>query len=148
MAILRRLREDYYRLKDRLSIWFSYWKTTERMYDFDYSSILEAERHQLKRVIKSIDKYRSHVNVERDLFWMRMCVYLLDVIIDNTHDEWNGKDIVMNKYCNTRNYKRFFPNMSEDTKNKLKYFPNDLYEHKAWNLYHKIRLEYMRSWWD
>lgn len=148
MALFRSLRNNFYRAIDRLSIWLSYWKTSKKMYDFDYSSILEAEHHQLKRVIKSIDHYRSHVNVERDLFWMRICDYLLDVILNDVHTKWDGTEIVLIPYVNMKNYKRYFPNISDDMVKQLKYFPDDVYKEKAWRLYHRIREKHMQEWWD
>lgn len=146
MAFFRTLKENCYRFKDRLSIWFSYWKPSKNMYDFDFSCVLEAEHHQLKRLIKCIDKWRSHENAERDIHWMKICDHLLNVILHDAHED--GKDFKLKHYCNTKNYKRFFPNMSDEMVNNLKYFPSDLYAEKAWKLYHCIREEHMREWWD
>lgn len=142
MAIFRTLKKNLIRFKERVFIWLSYWKASKRMYDFDYTCVLEAEHHQLKRLIRCIDKWRSHENVERDLFWMRICDYLLEVILRDPLS--NKKDF----YCNTKNYKRFFPNMTDKMLAKLSYFGYDLYEQKAWHLYHKIRERHMQSWWD
>lgn len=45
-----------------LGRWFSYFKVLMKVYDFDYSSILEVERHQITRVRDAIVKYQSHVD--------------------------------------------------------------------------------------
>lgn len=148
MVDFRSLKEDFIRFKERVAIWLSYWKPSKKMYDFDYTCVLEAEHHQLKRLIKCIDKYQSHVNAPRDLFWMRICDYLLDVILNDVHEDWKDGKLVLKPYCNMRNYKRYFPNISKEMIDKLEYFSHDLYVEKAWHLYHQIKEEHMRQWWD
>ena len=148
MVNFRSLKEYFIRFKERVAIWLSYWKLSKKMYDFDYRCVLEAEHHQLKRLIKCIDKYQSYVDAPRDLFWMRICDYLLDVILNNVHEGLEDNKFILKPYCNTRNYRRYFPNISKEMVDRLKYFPNNLYVEKAWHLYHRIREEYMRHWWS
>lgn len=143
MVNFQSLKEDFIRFKERVAIWLSYWKPSKKMYDFDYTCVLEAEHHQLKRLIKCIDK--SHINSPRDLFWMRICDYLLDVILSDVHGDWKDGKFILKPYCNMRNYKRFYPNISKDIIDTLEYF---LYVEKAWHLYYRIREEHMRQWWS
>lgn len=148
MAIFRTLRRNLIRFKERVSIWLSYWKPSGYMYDFDYTCVLEAEHHQLKRLLRCIEKYKSHVNAPRDIYWMKICDYLLDVILNDSHLEWEEYNYKLKPYCNMRNYKRFFPGVSDEFAKNLSCFPHDVYEEKAWRLYHRIREEHMRHWWD
>lgn len=50
------------------------------MHDFDYSSILSVERHQIKRVRDNINHYKNHLNWEQDVASMNLALKLLDII--------------------------------------------------------------------
>ena len=139
-----------YRFKERLQIFSSYWKVTKNMYDFDFSSILYVELHQMKRVRKAIEKYRSHVYWERDVARIKLAEKILTMFMEN--DWWSlDYDLEHNHayiipYVNTKNTKRFFPKYTGDVNRD--FFKRDLYEEKLWNLYYLIRKNYTRTWWD
>ena len=136
--------------------------------DWDYSFLLNIERKKLANMVKWYeDNDMGHcVNgefVHRD---MKLAVALLDIILGN--DEWwtveitdvpmivNGRfvghsddDYILDKYVNLKNWKRYLPKMNEHYfKRNPKLYSIDLREMKAWNLYHKLREERMKDWWD
>lgn len=150
--------------------WFSYYKVAMSIYDFDYSSILEVERHQIKRVRDAITKYQSHVNWERDVQHMDLALKLLSIAMEEDsiaeqvsgHHWTEGPDerglyewksdakYEATKYVNIRNAHRF-------SKMPKEYFTDSdirglnldhLRVEKAWYLYHKLRTYCLRQWWD
>lgn len=148
--------------------WFSYWKAVRKMHDFDYSSILIAQRHQIERVRNSIIHFQNHVNWRQDVASMNLALTLLDIIEENgaskilpegkEHLIFNGDSIdfspdtywKLDIYVNTRNASRFSKIKASfyDDKKSGDLYKDDLRVAKAWHLYHKL-LEYkMRSWWD
>ena len=115
------------RLKEFLSSWFSYFPVLYRAYDFDYTSILVVERHQISRVRDCIAKYHSHLNWDKDVRNMNLALKLLDIIeedgeaellpesiehfhiLDKGRIEFNSASYYkLNRYVNTRNAKRFY----------------------------------------
>ena len=136
--------------------------------DWDYAFMLEMERMKLKQ---TINWYRNHnyghyVNGKRDCRIMETALGCLNILLDS--DWWNieptaykvffkeGKYVptpdecyILNAYVNLRNYKRFMNWVPQDSINKKpNFWSTELREEKAWHLYHKIREQYMRSWWD
>lgn len=142
----RKFNRISYKIKrfiDIFKIWFSYFNICKTIYEYDYQSVLRVEQHQLKRLYKSLDKYRNHVNVDRDLYWIKVCIKLISIIFSEYGETFK---------VNTRNWNRFIktPLRSEDYNNSdvMKYMNMILYEEKAWYLYHEIRKNYMQRWWD
>lgn len=155
---------------ESLGRWFSYYKVLRKIYDFDYSSIIEVERYQIIRVRDSITKYQSYVDWERDVYWMNMALKLLDIIEDEGGVELIGKGFstepcenglyrvvdnpdsrwVLSAYVNINNSKRFIPIKKEKFEDPKvgPLMKSHLREEKAWYLYHKLRIYKMRSWWD
>lgn len=89
----------YYRAKDlsvrrfweNIGRWFSYFNISRRIYDFDYSSILAVERHQISRVRDSITHYHNQLYAERDIERLNLALRLLDIIEENGCCERIGK---------------------------------------------------------
>ena len=89
----------YYRAKDlsvrrfweNIGRWFSYFNISRRIYDFDYSSILAVERHQISRVRDSIAHYHNHLYAERDIERLNLALRLLDIIKEDGCCERVGK---------------------------------------------------------
>lgn len=156
------------RFWENIGRWLSYYKVTRRIYDFDYSSILAVERHQIKRVRDSIAKYHNHVNADRDIERLDLALRLLDIIEENGCAEYSGKGVVSIKdkdglyemdpesfwtlsiYVNTRNSIRFQTidtTLYEDARRGPMY-KDSLRVEKAWHIYHWLRVQYMRTWWD
>lgn len=151
-----------------ISRWFSYFPVLWKTCDFDYSSILSVERHQIKRVRDSINHYRNHVNWEQDVASMNLALRLLDIIDedgeavllcdepfifkDNGYTELNpdGK-WKMERYVNITNATRFNPKWTsahfDDPKTEA-LMKDHLRVEKAWQLYHKLRQYKLRTWWD
>ncbi len=170
----------YYRAKD-LSVrrfweniirWFSYYNVSRRIYDFDYSSILEVERHQISRVRDSIEHFHNHLNAERDIERLNLALRLLDIIEEDGCSEYVGKEFeFVRRKDNEKlfeivedpdsyytipvyvNYKNAFRFSNMDPSNytypkKGALWLSQLRVEKAWHIYHKLRLYFMRSWWD
>ncbi len=136
--------------------------------DFDYSSILSVERHQIKRVRDSINHYRNHVNWEQDVASMDLALRLLDIIEENGEAELlcdepfkfkdNGYLALnpdakwkMERYVNTKNASRFNPKWTSahfDDPDTGALMKDLLRVEKAWHLYHKVRQYKFRTWWD
>ena len=148
--------------------WFSYWKPIRRMHDFDYSSILIAQRHQIQRVRNSIAHFQNHVNWKNDVASMNLALRLLDIIEENgaaktlpegeEHLVFTDNSIDFNPntywkldiYVNTRNAQRFNKIESSLYSNSQS---GDLYKDnlritKAWHIYHKLLEHKMTTWWD
>lgn len=138
--------------------------------DWDYGFMLEMEKQKLYDVIRWYEEndYGHHVcgwHDYRTLKWAYNCLNILlnndwwTIKYPNEEAEKNWLHIpadehmsyyVIKPYINTRNMKRFLPyyKNDEDYTNPSPYMKIDLREEKAWKLYHKIREQYMRGWWD
>lgn len=152
-----------------LKIWFSYYKVCKDVYDWDYTGILEVERHQIRRTKQAIIKYQSHLNWERDVERINLALKLLSIAMEEDDSyvrvsgndwfdgpdekglyEWKS-DIVYKstKYINTRNSKRFsqsdYDKYSEDVR---PLFLDHLRNQKAWYLYNKLRYYHLQEFWD
>ncbi len=114
------------RFGENISRWFSCCPVLWKVYDFDYSSILSVERHQIKRVRYCISHFRNHVNWEQDVASMNLALKLLDIIEGNGEAELlcyepfipNDKVLYepnpdakwkLERYVNTKNAARFNP---------------------------------------
>lgn len=164
MKLINNLR----RFGDNISRWFSYLPILWKVYDFDYSSILSVERHQIKRVRDSIIHYRNHLNWEQDVASMNLALKLLDIIEENGEAKIIGDEPFetdekgywkpnrnfrweLDRYVNIRNATRFNPKWDLSYFNNVKdvdLIKDQLRVEKAWHLYHKLRQYKSRSWWD
>lgn len=163
-----KLKYNIRRFGENISRWFSYFPVLWKAYDFDYSSILSVERHQIKRVRDSISHFRSHVDWEYDVASMNLALRLLDIIEEdgeavllcdkpfihnskgmyepNPDAKWK-----LERYVNTRNAARFNPRWSSEHFENPKtgvLMKDRLRVEKAWYLYHQLRQYKLRSWWD
>lgn len=153
------------RFWDNIKRWFSYYNTLRKVYDFDYSSILEVERYQMIRVRDNIAKYQHHTEWSRDVKYINLAIKLLDIIEENGCSDligggftFNGDTILRDPnakwtipvYVNTKNSHRFW-NIGKDRFEDPKtgaLMKDTLRIEKAWNLYHKVRLHHLREWWS
>lgn len=114
---------------------------------WDYGYILDMEKESLKRLKEGMV---SHVGSERDKERIQLAINLLSIINeeDRKYDYIKDKMLI---YVNKTNFKRFFIEkrypISESFYNS-EIFKYSLRQEKAWYLYHKLRLYYMRTWWD
>lgn len=143
--------------------WFSYYKVLRTAYDFDYSSILEVEKHQMIRVRDSIIKADHYKGWEHDVSRINLALKLLDIAEDGGAILVDSELIITNNgycqsnntwdmpiYVNTKNYKRFLPYFTPERFTDPKVgalHESDLREQKAWYLYHKLRMYNLRRWW-
>lgn len=181
MASLEKLKDKYIKLYYKfthLSIktfwinirrWLDYYNIIRKTYDFDYSSLLAVEYHQLTRLRDCISKYQSHVNLWRDIRNMNWATSCLEIVLENGCSYSNGEECFFTKgpderglyelvpnpthkwimpiYVNTKNYKRFWKHYPENS--NLEELDKDyLRIEKAWYLYNKIRKEHLREWWS
>lgn len=170
----------YYRARDlrvrrfweNIGRWLSYYKVSRSIYDFDYSSILAVERHQIKRVRDSIVHYHNHLNADRDIERLNLALSLLDIIEEDGCCERIGKPLnfveckdkedlyeleddpnsyyVVSVCVNHRNALRYSKrNLASYADPKTgAMWQSHLRVEKAWHIYHRLRLYFMRSWWD
>ena len=160
------------RFWENIGRWFSYFNISRRIYDFDYSSILAVERHQISRVRDSIAHYHNHLHAERDIERLNLALKLLDIIKEDGCYERVGKPYNFVKssdkedlceleddpesyytipvYVNYKNAMRFCKiELSRYTDSKDgALWQSHLRVEKAWHIYHTLRLYFMRSWWD
>ena len=125
----------------------------DRQYDFEF--IYAIELRKIQRMIKwwsSVEPITKKELILRDL---RICEYLLKVIIGEIDYTTIIESITQsteysykfNHYINTRNSKRFLKIPEEVDKNYWVYL-NDLYIEKCRNLYYLIRKYRIETWWD
>lgn len=141
----------------------------ENIYFWDYGFMLEMERIYLTYLYNNLLEEKLFVGYERECERIKLCINLLDIIqgkedpahlvldksvktvediINHDNNHWELK-----KYVNIRNAKRF---LCDELINKwLKGYSNlsiitisHLYEIKAWYLYHKMRINWMKGWWS
>lgn len=129
-----------------------YRNLVRKIYDWDFCYILEVERLQLERTYKCLEKESiDYDNKQNNIRWMKIASKILDMYLKS---DWWSIDFSVKPhkykvpYVNVKNANRFFKNWSEIHPDIKDYMKVDLYEQKLWNLYHKIRLYFMQSWWS
>lgn len=154
---------------DNLRRWFAYYKVIRKTYDFDFTSLLEVELHQLTQLRNCISKFQSHENSWRDIRNMNWAISCLEIVLEDGCSYSNGEKGFLEKgpdekglyelvpnpshkwimpvYVNTRNYKRFWKHCPENI-NLGELYKDYLRIEKAWYLYNKIRKEHLREFWD
>ena len=135
--------------------------------EWDYSFMLEIEQKKLKNMIKWYEQndYGNSTSGPMTVKQMKLAVRLLDIIlekenfwsidypedyefvVDHKYQPLSETSFVIEKYINTKNYKRFFSWLN-DSAMKSPSWKIDLRIRKAWYLYHKLREQYMMNWWD
>lgn len=165
-----RIKYPIRRFFEFLSIWFSYFKVCKKVFDFDYSGILEVERNQIERTKRTITKFHNHLDWERDVQRMNLALKLLSIAMEEDsiaeqvsgHHWTEGPDehglyewksdakYETTKYVNIRNAYRFSKMPMECyTDSNIRGLNLDhLRVEKAWYLYHKLRTYCLRQWWD
>lgn len=157
------------RFWDNVGRWISYYNVIRKTYDFDYSSLLHIEYHQLIKLRDCISKYQSHANSWRDIRNMNWAISCLEIVLEDgcaysnnekpffkeSPDEKGLYHLIPNPnhkyilpiYVNDTNAKRFWKNYPK--KSKIPELIKDsLRITKAWYLYNKIRKEELFHWWD
>ena len=135
--------------------------------ELDYSFMLEIEQKKLKNMIKWYEQndYGHSVSGHRIVREMKLAISLIDIILEkdnwwhidysdnykfNDYDKFQSlptANVVLDKYVNTKNYKRFFPLLSDNVI-KQSVWTIELRVKKAWVLYNELRERYMLHWWD
>lgn len=162
---LKRIRSSTIKFFEDLRRWFSYYKVVRRTYDFDWTSIYEVEKHQITQVRKAIAKYHSHLNYEYDLSRIDLALKMLNIILEEGSAKMvSGEGLIFKEnnevdidcvwelpfYVNIRNAYRFVSIKRESFEDpSYQVLAKDtLRLQKAWELYHKIKMYYAKSWWD
>ena len=125
----------------------------DRQYDFEFIYVIELRK--IQRMIKWWSSREPITEKELILRDLRICEYLLKVIIGEIDYTTIIESITssteysyrFNHYINTRNSKRFLKITEELDKNHWVYL-NDLYIEKCKNLYYLIRKYRTETWWD
>lgn len=129
---------------------------------WDYSYLLAIEQRKLKEMADYFQKSKLTTGWEFQVRDCRLCVKLIDIILekDKPTSNWLDKNFgdLKNRgpyhpfttYVNTWNKARF-NNSLEIEKDNLFLLDNaliDIRKTKALYLYHKIRMYNMETWWD
>ena len=125
----------------------------DRQYDFEFIYVIELRK--IQRMIKWWSSGETITEKELILRDLRICEYLLKVIIGEIDYTTIIESITssteysyrFNHYINTKNSKRFLKVPEELDKNHWVYL-NDLYIEKCRNLYYLIRKYRIETWWD
>lgn len=131
--------------------------------NWDWEYLLDLERLKIQALLEHLGNSTivDSTFMKRDL---NLAIRLIDIIKDEGYSKvtmtgeykfipvneppgvklytLDSSEVVItdNNVVNFRNFKRFTKNQNIS--------PNALYTEKAWNLYHKLRLYRMRTWWD
>ena len=112
---------------------------------FDYGFLLDLEKQaiiKMKDYFKESNLSENDEQIYKDL---RLASQLLNIILGNDQAyHYNNGESYVDIYINSRNSKRFLD--YEINTNPL--LLDDLRVQKAWYLYHKLRYERMRLWWN
>lgn len=153
----KRFKNKIKRIPYRIKKIFKYIKLAYNDWDWDYYYMLILEKAKLEdmaRYYATCNIAETDWTVARDA---KICIKLIDIISgeDSSYNvKYNQKnfDVVITKYVNIKNIKRFdesnyFSNAYKT--NAIRYLiKDDLRIKKAWNLYCKIREYNMRDWWN
>lgn len=153
----KRFKNKIKRIPYRIKKIFKYIKLAYNDWDWDYYYMLILEKAKLEdmaRYYATCNIAETDWAVARDA---KICIKLIDIISgeDSSYNvKYNQKnfDVVITKYVNIKNIKRFDESnyLSNAYKtNAIRYLiKDDLRIKKAWNLYCKIREYNMRDWWN
>lgn len=126
-------------------------KEANKFKPFDYGFLLELEETSLTYMRDYFNKSKIAVGNERNAELISLAIKLLRIATDKDSAlefSWvtgkNYKTTVITVYVNTRNASRFDHNFTDYGPFEL----DSLRIEKAWRLYHRIREQYMRTWWD
>ena len=125
----------------------------DRQYDFEFIYVIELRK--IQRMIKWWSSEEPITEKELILRDLRICEYLLKVIIGEIDyttiiesiTSSTGYSYRFNHYINIRNGERFLKVPEEIDENYWVYL-NDLYIEKCRNLYYLIRKYRIETWWD
>lgn len=138
---------DYYFIRSIKKLWYWFpiiWK--DRDYDGNY--VLIIMRHKLKSMIKHHTKTNRFINTMNDIKWMKICVKLIDNILNGFYweDEYDGLKPSKNGF-NSLQWSK-----SLDILDDIKYGSNKVYgdywDHKSQQLLWKIIAWKNEFWWD
>lgn len=136
-------------------------------YFWDYGFGLEMEYSYLKELRETLLKENLFIGVERECERIQTCLNLLDIILgrkdcikmvnsksifESINESIKNTKWELIRYVNIRNAKRFLNNSTFDNlmnrEGGTNLAKSHLYEEKAWELYHKMKTNWSRQWWD
>ena len=102
--------------------------------------LLQLEKAKLEETLAYFEKM-YFIDHKRDIYWINICINLLDIMINMDYRDPEGEVKV-----NFKNLKRFYIKHGEITWEEIEDFarahPKELYYIKASDLYYKIRSRY------
>ena len=142
--------------------WCKFYKVIRKSFDFDFTSQLYVELHQLIALRNCINKFKSHEGSEIDIMHMDWAINCLYIVLNGIPFKENYKFkpnilSVLKKtttwyticpYVNTRNASRFIDPSCLGSNSTNTFVLQELRDRKAWALYNKIRQNYLLTWWD
>jgi hypothetical protein len=128
-------------------------------HNWDYYYLLRLEQRKISEMARDFAKWRHHVGWDRTVAEMKLCVKLLDIVLekDSAYKSWlntnygeKGKFTPFHVHVNIVNYKRFMKQLDDFPTNPILHesLKIELRKKKALNLYHKIRTQRILTWWD
>ena len=134
------------RFYNTIKRWLSYYFIVKNTNDYDWDSVLKVEKHQLERLKQGILKYKNYSDWKNCVNQLNLALALIDIIQQGNDLELATNRVwILHNYVNSRNANRFLPNFDNSTS---VFYLDLLRMEKAWHLYHKLRLYYMRTWWN
>lgn len=143
--------------------------------DWDFAFLLELEQKKIKTMADTFEKANFFEGCEFVVRDMRICVSLLDIVMEKSHCynllheknliqksnnkksfHYNANDFkyVRTHNVNSKNAERFMDDetielyFGKDASDTVRILgEDDLRQLKAWRLYCKIRAEHLREWW-
>ena len=148
------VRDFWLDVRSFLPKWLAYSRVLWKSYDFDFTSILDVEKYQLRRVQRSIKKEGAYYGYERDLERIDLAIKLLDITMNDCgYSDKIGDKWICTKKVNASNAKRFmdetypyFQNLY-DNEDTMCLAEDELYVRKAWYIYHELRYYFLQTWW-
>lgn len=118
---------------------------------WDWYYQLNLERAGLERMIAYHKKSKHVVGWERMVKEMELCVQLIEIIMGDVELTTGRPDYKFCRAFNENNMSRFASSAEieyMERSNTPGLFQESIYITKAEHLYHKIRAERERTWWD
>ena len=134
--------------------WWHLFSMTLKAEPWDYAYQLQIEKASL---LYMIDWHRQHgISADRKRYIrdMQICCNLIDLITEDEQPELRccGCHDQVNRPFNMNNAHRFASKSELSALRESQYykalFMESIYRSKAQQLYHKIRTEHEREWWD
>lgn len=161
--MFRKLKIKFIIFKETFQRRMYYWKESKYFIEWDFSSILLAEKAVIKRMYDTFNN-TDEMN-DRQLQTLRTALNLLDIVLGDTPIAERTEEEKIRAFpeeigmthnyrllrkVNTRNANRFVDKYFQNLITKEKEEPlflEDYYQQKAFYIYNEFKTQYLMSWW-